>query len=799
MRQLANTNYDISRIKLNIPDILVFNEYLYCLYTDENGFLAREPFNGKQMFLDRCEEREQSGESSLIYLAFEGEGYNSYFTNYDIYPYNTLNTGGGGDISGSYNQKLIKPNTSKTMQFFRFFLTTHKASFAYQVTNKVQLEDNNYILADRYYNNIMTPLSFHIMKFVGSSITPMEDETFKIKNYMRDAYGYRLNQLVVDYYKDNTGKYWVKSIHSFTLEQVYIYIYIYIDEHTKRRTTQVHNLWEIRGSNAKYIYIVYIYIYLEPCPLCLVKLTPQEVRKSVTIKFIMKSRNHMLQRGIYIYEHFNVQSYSNLWFNLRICDLCYTLLYEEGQLMETERIFAMVQHVNLGPDMIKVECQKEATLHHKQLARPPMIPDHMFQWRLMFHFQMLDEIPKGLFGKNSKLYLQYKMFGQTVAIRLHLHKIDMQKKNRGRDLLTSAMVVFILDLVQAKIKYSHTQIPLDFLKMHFFFTQAEDDPKEFFKRQKIQFRITESEDWNHAKLKGESDIFQPILHTDQGVSTGDHMRRALTFQQKIKLFNSKMEFLTLKMIVGVIRDTPELDISSFNLYGESPVFWSDDYYYSHLPFPPSFMDVFYAYLDRQRQETVAREKIQEQLKKEKEEEDECEELDPSNESSILDPFVYKAEVMKSKQLNEEFSIDYHSPKDTWTDHGKVKTIFKGKTKNIQGKLRGSTMYRPTSAGNLMKHFGGYATDRGPVIGATLTPKEFKQISKDYRVSVLTNPVYSSTELNSEPGSTRNTFDSNTANPFLEQKNRKSKNKIKVMRNYKGSEYAYIIYIYIIYI
>ena len=406
--------------------------------------------------------------------------------------------------------------------------------------------------------------------------------------------------------------------------------------------------------------------------MCHLKFLSSEVRKRVTIKSVMLTRNHMIQRGIHIYDHFNVQSESNLCHNVSICDLCYTLVVEELHLLEAERKFAVFQHINVGAELIKVECQREAEEHHKMLHRPPMITKNMFMWRIMFFFQCIDDVPEGLFEQHMKYHLQYKIFNQTAQVRMHMNKLDMQGKGKGRDLMTSALVVFILDMISTKRAYKHKHIPMDIIKMHFFFTQMHDDPNEFLKNLKLNFRITDSDEWNDVRLKGESQIFQPIIHTDQKQTTADYMLRPLTFQQEILLFNPlKEKKVKLKMVVGIVRDTPELDTSGFNLYGEAPVFYSDEKFHSHHPFPETFIDVFCGYLERQKVKEEKREELMEE-----DAEGSSADVEASMEkSSILEPMQYKAEVMRRGRVKHEISKDFHSPYKTWTNKGKIGANF----------------------------------------------------------------------------------------------------------------------------
>ena len=198
----------------------------YILYIDKEGYLERNWVEGKKFFLERCKQREHKLEEGYIYMCFQGSGYDAYFTDFDLFTFDSLHEN-EADVSESYHQEIISPANTTSMSIYRFFLTAQKASYAYYIINKTNLQNTERIISSRYNISLLSPFSFKIHKLTGASVQLMEIETLKIKRLLGEAFGYRIKQLVVDFIKDHNGKYWIRAVHSFTLANV-IYIYIYI-------------------------------------------------------------------------------------------------------------------------------------------------------------------------------------------------------------------------------------------------------------------------------------------------------------------------------------------------------------------------------------------------------------------------------------------------------------------------------------------------------------------------------------------------------------------------------------------
>jgi hypothetical protein len=59
------------------------------------------------------------------------------------------------------------------------------------------------------------------------------------------------------------------------------------------------------------LFFIYLVLILVHCKLCKLNFQKDEMRKKLTIKMILDIRNHMIQRGCFIYQHFKVLIYMN--------------------------------------------------------------------------------------------------------------------------------------------------------------------------------------------------------------------------------------------------------------------------------------------------------------------------------------------------------------------------------------------------------------------------------------------------------------------------------------------------------
>ena len=131
------------------------------------------------------------------------------------------------------------------------------------------------------------------------------------------------------------------------------------------------------------------------CRLCLLSYPQAKITKIVTFKLLYKLKENLKKRvgsdqrngrgkmeeNIDYFEHIVNNSYNESQ-SCRICDLCYTLLITEQEIMEIQRTIALCNHIPIPMD----EMMSTANNNPEGLVRSPSVINKVCQWRIMFYF-----------------------------------------------------------------------------------------------------------------------------------------------------------------------------------------------------------------------------------------------------------------------------------------------------------------------------------------------------------------------------------------------------------------------------
>jgi len=105
------------------------------------------------------------------------------------------------------------------MQIYRFFYySSLKAPVVVGFIKRINFNDQYYSPDEKF---IISDTSMKLVdSFVqsGKSISRMQGEAKKICNFLSAAYGFRVEELVVDFIRDKFDTYWLMNVKSFALE-----------------------------------------------------------------------------------------------------------------------------------------------------------------------------------------------------------------------------------------------------------------------------------------------------------------------------------------------------------------------------------------------------------------------------------------------------------------------------------------------------------------------------------------------------------------------------------------------------
>eukprot|EP00826_Nyctotherus_ovalis_P015041 TRINITY_DN14240_c0_g1_i1.p1 TRINITY_DN14240_c0_g1~~TRINITY_DN14240_c0_g1_i1.p1 ORF type:complete len:170 (+),score=36.79 TRINITY_DN14240_c0_g1_i1:628-1137(+) len=105
------------------------------------------------------------------------------------------------------------------MQIYRFFYySSLKAPVAVGFIKRIKFSDSRHGPDEKF---LISDMQLELVdSFIqsGKAITRMQDEAKKLCNFLSAAYGFRIEELVVDFVRDKFDTYWLMNVKSFTLE-----------------------------------------------------------------------------------------------------------------------------------------------------------------------------------------------------------------------------------------------------------------------------------------------------------------------------------------------------------------------------------------------------------------------------------------------------------------------------------------------------------------------------------------------------------------------------------------------------
>jgi len=124
-----------------------------------------------------------------------------------------------------YNQifKEYIRSGGERMQMYRlFYYSSRKAPVATIFVKKIKFNDPNYVPKDKFLitsNQIESHKELiDVFTQAGKSIKRMEEELKKLRAFMFQAFGFRVEELAADFVKDKNDRYCLINVKYFTLE-----------------------------------------------------------------------------------------------------------------------------------------------------------------------------------------------------------------------------------------------------------------------------------------------------------------------------------------------------------------------------------------------------------------------------------------------------------------------------------------------------------------------------------------------------------------------------------------------------
>ena len=105
------------------------------------------------------------------------------------------------------------------MQMYRlFYYASQKAPIAIVFLKQIKFDDPRYGPEEKFLISDKQMELVDNFSQSGKSITRMKSEAKKLCNFLSRAYGFRVEEIVVDFVRDKADIYWIVNVKSFLLE-----------------------------------------------------------------------------------------------------------------------------------------------------------------------------------------------------------------------------------------------------------------------------------------------------------------------------------------------------------------------------------------------------------------------------------------------------------------------------------------------------------------------------------------------------------------------------------------------------
>ena len=433
---------------------------------------------------------------------------------------------------------------------------------AYSLINKFTVEDSiqpaTKEIFEKYTQlttlNTADEHSFDIYIMSGEAVAPYEFYASQIVKYLQKWFQLLLKTIVVDFMKDEKGTIYFLGVKAFDLlKEIEV-------------EPQLLPPPKFTDDNYKKFYKTWT------CRLCMLPYPRNKMTKTVTFKLLYKLKENLKKRGFNYFEHINNNIYNDSQ-TVRVCDLCYTLLVTEQELMEMQRTIALINNI---------EVQNEETLLEgnetpEGLVKAPQKYKNLTQWRIMFYFLKFYFMDYGKFPFEDGSQLpanatpQEKREGKTnykLYISIFNQKIGMP--------IFTEMKQFI----------NKSEVELNTSKIFYFFSSEGSSVKQILKNEEVDFRIVLNDKYNEPLAQCKTTCFN---NYEDNFKT-----KPMTAKKVLNFFSDYIKNFKCQVYLGIKNDgiVPTENLTMYCYKLPNPIYITDLNYYSYHTLPNDWYELF---------------------------------------------------------------------------------------------------------------------------------------------------------------------------------------------------------------
>ena len=405
--------------------------------------------------------------------------------------------------------------------------------------------------------NTADEFSFCIYTMSGESVAPYEFYANQLVVYLQKWFKLLLKTIVCDFIKDERGIIFFLGVKSFTLVK---------DPDEIQMTITPSNINVNNEDNIKKFYKTWT------CRLCQLSYPRSKITKIVTSKLLFKLKENLKKRGFYYFEHINNNIYGESQ-SCRVCDLCYTLLVTEQELMEMQMTIALCNNIEVQSEDTLIEGNTEP----EGLVRAPQKYKNLNQWRIMFYFVKF-------------YFMDYKKFPFEDGSQLPKDATPQEKK-KGKTNYTLYITIFnqkisIPIFTEMKQFISYDEIELNTSKIFYFFTTENSNIKQILRNEEINFRIVLNDKYNEPLAECRTCCFN---NYEDNFKT-----KPMTTKKILNFFSDYIKHFKCQMYLGLKNDgivpTENLQMYCYKL--PNPIYITDLNYYSYHILPNDWYELY---------------------------------------------------------------------------------------------------------------------------------------------------------------------------------------------------------------
>ena len=525
----------LKTLRINIPETLYHSGHLWYIKT-ENGVVTCDDSVGCIDFLklrerEKCSTPKHAFDHIAAILRRRGDSEGSMIKYILDWPQFRNKMITRDLVEGFMVQKFIRSVGDKASAIrLQYHPYSNKANIAYFMSNiKSERPEDFY----KCVVNIDAVDSFEIFRLQGTAIKEIERCAWEIVDYLDRAYAVRIEEIHLDFLKDEQGVLWLCGCRGFRLDQ--ISVSRSLSPISQPPSTQA-LLTQLADDRKKGRFI--------RCKLCRLHYKNQELPHLISVRMLFVYKMHTTKRvNLPInMDHLRLVTADLLSQSARICELCFILVTSEFQLIEAEKRLAEAVNIKVIEEELE-----ENPVHIMQLQ---FLPKRMIQWRVLLHFRVID--------------------------------------NQLHNLLSKKDVKFTMDLFEYQNEFDvvvdQNEIVVNKLKMTYFFSSPEKPIRKFLNE--IQLKVG-------LKCSGETVASGESLLLYNFPSSLP-MGVALTQTRLISIFPyDNTTPVDLNMTVGLSCDQYyESKNLKVGLTKTNDVYVPEPHYFNSTPLPVDWMEQF---------------------------------------------------------------------------------------------------------------------------------------------------------------------------------------------------------------